>query len=179
MEEPQVILVNEKDQVLGTMPKMEAHLKGELHRAISVFIFDMDGNWLLQKRAPYKYHSANLWTNTCCSHPYPNETSIDAANRRLLEEMGLECELNFAFKYLYKAELDNNLIEHELDHVFIGFTNQIPLPDSEEVSEWKTASFFDIDQDIELYPERYTEWFKLLYKKVNLHLVLETTFRKN
>lgn len=96
-----------------------------------------------------------------------------------MEEMGLECELNFAFKYLYKAELDNNLIEHELDHVFIGFTNQIPLPDSEEVSEWKTASFFDIDQDIELYPEKYTEWVKLLYKKVNLHLVLETTFRKN
>lgn len=179
MEEPHVILVNEKDQVLGSMPKMEAHLKGELHRAISVFIFDTDGNWLMQRRAAHKYHSASLWTNTCCSHPFPNETSLDAANRRLMEEMGLDCELNFAFKFLYRAELDSDLIEHELDHVFIGFTNQVPLPDPEEVSEWRIASFFEIDQDIELHPEKYTEWFKLLYKKVNLHLVLETTYRKN
>ena len=179
MEEPHVILVNEKDQVLGSMPKMEAHLKGELHRAISVFIFDTDGNWLLQRRAPHKYHSANLWTNTCCSHPFPNETSLDAANRRLMEEMGLDCELNFAFKFLYRAKLDSDLIEHELDHVFIGFTNQVPMPDSEEVSEWQIISFFDLVQDAELNPEKYTEWFKLLYKKVNLHLVLETTYRKN
>lgn len=179
MEEPQVILVNEHDQVLGTMPKMEAHLRGELHRAISIFVFDTDGNWLLQKRAAHKYHSAGLWTNTCCSHPYQNETAIDAAHRRLMEEMGMDCELNFAFKFLYRAELENDLIEHELDHVFIGFTNQIPLPYSEEVSEWQIMSFFDIDQDVELNPEKYTEWFKLLYKKVNLHLVLETTYRKN
>lgn len=179
MEEPQVILVNEHDQVLGAMPKMEAHLRGELHRAISVFVFDTDGNWLLQKRAAHKYHSAGLWTNTCCSHPYPNETTIDAAHRRLMEEMGMDCELNFAFKFMYRAELENDLIEHELDHVFIGFTDQIPLPDSEEVSEWQIMSFFDIDQDVELNPKKYTEWFKLLYKKVNLHLVLETTYRKN
>lgn len=179
MEEPQVILVNEHDQVLGAMPKMEAHLRGELHRAISIFVFDTDGNWLLQKRADHKYHSAGLWTNACCSHPYPDETAIDAAHRRLMEEMGMDCELNFAFKFLYRAELENDLIEHELDHVFIGFTDQIPLPDSEEVSEWQIMSFFDIDQDVELNPEKYTEWFKLLYKKVNLHLVLETTYRKN
>lgn len=179
MEEPQVILVNEHDQVLGAMPKMEAHLRGELHRAISVFVFDTDGNWLLQKRAAHKYHSAGLWTNACCSHPYPNETTIDAAHRRLMEEMGMDCELNFAFKFLYRAELENDLIEHELDHVFIGFTNQIPLPDSEEVSEWQLMSFPDIEHDVELNPEKYTEWFKLLYKKVNLHLVLETTYRKN
>lgn len=179
MEEPQVILVNEHDQVLGTMPKMEAHLRGELHRAISIFVFDTDGNWLLQKRAAHKYHSAGLWTNACCSHPYPNETTIDAAHRRLMEEMGMDCELNFAFKFLYRAELENDLIEHELDHVFIGFTNQIPLPDSEEVSEWQLMSFPDIEHDVELNPEKYTEWFKLLYKKVNLHLVLETTYRKN
>lgn len=174
-----VILVDKKDNILGTLPKMEAHTKGLLHRAISVFLFDNDGNWIIQQRALEKYHSAGLWTNTCCSHPYPNETTIDAANRRLAEEMGLECKLNFVFKLLYRAELDNELIEHELDHVFVGFTNQLPQPNADEVLDWKTISFYDVDQDVEQFPEKYSEWFKLLYKKVNLHLVLETTNRKN
>ena len=179
MIEPHVILVDEKDNVLGTLPKIEAHVKGLLHRAISVFLFDYEGNWIIQQRALNKYHSAGLWTNTCCSHPYYNETVIDAANRRLMEEMGVECELNFVFKLLYRAELDNELVEHELDHVFVGFTNQLPQPNVDEVMAWSKLSFFDIDQEIQLYPEKYTEWFKLLYKKVNLHLVLETTNRKN
>ncbi len=179
MIEPHVILVDEKDNVLGTLPKLEAHAKGLLHRAISVFLFDDEGNWIIQQRALNKYHSAGLWTNTCCSHPYYKETVIDAANRRLMEEMGVECELNFVFKLLYRAELDNELIEHELDHVFVGFTNQLPQPNVDEVMAWSKLSFFDIDQEIQLYPEKYTEWFKLLYKKVNLHLVLETTNRKN
>jgi isopentenyl-diphosphate delta-isomerase len=179
MIEPHVILVDKKDNILGTLPKVEAHTKGLLHRAISVFLFDDDGNWIIQQRALEKYHSAGLWTNTCCSHPYYNETVIDAANRRLMEEMGMNCELNFVFKLLYRAELDNELVEHELDHVFVGFTNQLPVLNHDEVMEWKKFSFFDIDKEIQLYPERYTEWFKLLYKKVNLHLVLETTNRKN
>ena len=179
MIEPHVILVDEKDNVLGTLPKLEVHAKGLLHRAISVFLFDDEGNWIIQQRALNKYHSAGLWTNTCCSHPYYNETVIDAANRRLMEEMGVECELNFVFKLLYRAELDNELVEHELDHVFVGFTNQLPQPNVDEVMAWSKLSFFDIDQEIQLYPEKYTEWFKLLYKKVNLHLVLETTNRKN
>lgn len=179
MIEPHVILVDEKDNVLGTLPKLEAHAKGLLHRAISVFLFDYEGNWIIQQRALNKYHSAGLWTNTCCSHPYYNETVIDAANRRLMEEMGMNCELNFVFKLLYRAELDNELVEHELDHVFVGFTTQLPMLNRDEVSEWRKLSFFDIDKEIQLYPERYTEWFKLMYKKVNLHLVLETTNRKN
>lgn len=179
MVEPHVILVDEKDNVLGTLPKLEAHAKGLLHRAISVFLFDYEGNWIIQQRALNKYHSAGLWTNTCCSHPYYNETVMDAANRRLMEEMGMNCELNFVFKLLYRAELDNELVEHELDHVFVGFTTQLPVLNRDEVSEWRKLSFFDIDKEIQLYPERYTEWFKLMYKKVNLHLVLETTNRKN
>ncbi|MBI2279291.1 MAG: isopentenyl-diphosphate Delta-isomerase [Bacteroidetes bacterium] len=179
MVEPHVILVDEKDNVLGTLPKLEAHAKGLLHRAISVFLFDYEGNWIIQQRALNKYHSAGLWTNTCCSHPYYNETVIEAANRRLMEEMGMNCELNFVFKLLYRAELDNELVEHELDHVFVGFTTQLPVLNRDEVSEWRKLSFFDIDKEIQLYPERYTEWFKLMYKKVNLHLVLETTNRKN
>lgn len=179
MKEPNVILVDEKDNVLGEMPKMEAHEKGVLHRAISVFLFDYDGNWIVQQRAFEKYHSAGLWTNTCCSHPNPGESSEDASYRRLLEEMGMDCELNYAFKFLYKAELDNGLIENELDHIYFGFSNQEPIPDSSEVNTWKIMSFFELNSDVQENPENYTEWFKLLYKKVNLHMALETSFRKN
>ena len=179
MTEPNVILVDENDKVLGTMPKMEAHVKGVLHRAISVFLFDTEGNWIVQQRAFEKYHSAGLWTNTCCSHPNPEENSLDASQRRLMEEMGLDCELNFAFKFMYRAELENNLVENELDHIYFGYTNQVPLPDPLEVNSWKLMTYFELDKDIQENPENYTEWFKLLYKKVNLHLVLETTFRKN
>ena len=170
MIEPHVILVDEKDNVLGTLSKLEVHAKGLLHRAISVFLFDDEGNWIIQQRALNKYHSAGLWTNTCCSHPNYNETVIDAANRRLMEEMGVECELNFVFKLLYRTELDNELVEHELDHVFIGFTNQLPKPNVDEVKTWKLMSFLEIHQDVQNNPDHYTEWFKLLYQKVNLFL---------
>ena len=179
MQEQSVILVDEHDSVLGSLPKLEAHKLGVLHRAISVFLFDFDGNWIIQQRALDKYHSPGLWTNTCCSHPFPNEESIDAANRRLMEEMGMECKLNYLFKFLYRAELDNNLIEHELDHIYVGFTNDIPHPNYDELNTWKTMSYIEIDQDIQANPENYTAWFKLLYKKVSLKMVLETTFRKN
>lgn len=179
MLEPNVILVDKDDNEIGELPKMEAHLKGALHRAISVFIFDYEGNWLLQQRAFDKYHSSGLWTNTCCSHPNPGENSLNASNRRLIEEMGLDCELNFAFKFQYRAELDNNLIENELDHIYIGYTKQVPLPNPLEVNSWKVMSFFELDEDVQENPNNYTEWFKLLYKKVNLHLVLETSYRMN
>lgn len=168
--EPFVVLVDIDDNDLGTMPKLEAHEKGMLHRAISVFLFDYNGNWIVQQRALDKYHSSGLWTNTCCSHPYPNETAIDAASRRLMEEMGVECELNFAFKFMYQTKLDNNFIEHELDHVFVGFTNQLPKPNVDEVKTWKLMSFLEIHQDVQNNPDHYTEWFKLLYQKVNLFL---------
>lgn len=179
MIEPQVILVDKNDQELGTMPKLLAHQQGQLHRAISVFIFDLDGNWILQQRAGGKYHSSNLWSNTACSHPLPGETTIDAANRRLVEEMGIDCRLEKAFSFIYRAELDNDLIEHELDHVYVGFTSQIPHPNPDEVSAWRVIDFTLLDGDVKENPENYTEWFKLIYNKVNLYASVNKTFLKN
>lgn len=166
MNSPQVILVNEYDQEIGQMEKMEAHEKGLLHRAFSVFIFNSEGEMLLQKRALHKYHSPGLWTNSCCSHPYPNENVYDAANRRLNEEMGMSTDLNFAFSFQYKAEFDNGLIEHEYDHVFIGRTDQAPKLNPEEVAEFKYISIDELIQDIEINPDDYTPWFKICLNEV-------------
>lgn len=166
MNSPQVILVNEYDQEIGQMEKMEAHEKGLLHRAFSVFIFNSEGEMLLQKRALHKYHSPGLWTNSCCSHPYPNEKVYDAANRRLSEEMGMSTDLNFAFSFQYKAEFDNGLIEHEYDHVFIGKTDQTPKLNPEEVAEFKYISIDELIQDIEINPDDYTPWFKICLNEV-------------
>ena len=116
----EVVLVNEKDEAIGTMEKMAAHEKALLHRAFSVFVFNKNGDLLMQQRAHSKYHSGGLWTNTCCSHPRPGEHVADAANRRLQEEMGFTTSLNKAFDFTYKAAFDNGLTEHEFDHVFIG-----------------------------------------------------------
>lgn len=179
MQEPSVVLVDENDNEIGVMPKLEAHQKGLLHRAISVFLFDLDGKWMLQKRAAQKYHSTNLWTNTCCSHPFPNEKTLAAAHRRLFEEMGLVCKLNKALNFVYRAELDNHLIEHEFDHVFIGYTANLPIINKQEASDYKIISFEALDNDVQKNPTNYTEWFKLLYKKVNLHLELNQHYIKN
>lgn len=179
MNEPNVILVDKQDNEIGVMPKLKAHLQGQLHRAISVFIIDLDGNWILQKRASEKYHSSDLWSNTACSHPLPGEKTIDAANRRLIEEMGIDCSLEKAFSFIYRAELDNNLIEHELDHIFIGYTAQKPRPNPEEVGEWDVMSFENLERDVLSNPNHYTEWFKLLYKKVHLYASFSREFVKN
>lgn len=179
MIEPNVILVDKHDNEIGVMPKLKAHIQGQLHRAISVFIFDLDGNWIMQKRAAHKYHSANLWSNTACSHPLPGEKTIDSANRRLIEEMGIDCKLDKAFSFIYRAELDHNLIEHELDHVFVGYTSQLPKPNPEEVADWEAVSFVDIERDVKLFPENYSEWFKLIYNKVNIFASINQEFVKN
>lgn len=179
MEEVRVILVDEYDNEVGTMPKLEAHQKGLLHRAVSVFLFDLNGNWMLQKRVAEKYHSANLWSNTCCSHPYPKELTKAAAERRLDEEMGIKNELINALSFVYRAELENGLIEHEYDHVFIGFTAEFPTPNKEEVAEWKMLSFEALDNQVQKHPEQFTEWFKLIYRKINLHLELNKIHLKN
>ncbi len=165
-----VILVDENDNVLGSMEKMEAHRKPALHRAISVFIVNEKGEWLLQRRALQKYHSPGLWTNTCCSHPFPGETSIEAAHRRLKEEMGLQTDLKEIFHFTYREELDNNLIEHELDHVFIGTTNEIPALNTSEVSNWKYINYEDLIADINKNPENYTVWFRKIVRRVNEHI---------
>lgn len=157
-----VILVDEQDQELGFMEKMEAHHTGVLHRAFSVLLFNSKGEMLLQKRAAGKYHSAGLWTNTCCSHPKPNEPMIIAVQRRLVEEMGIKTRPEFAYKFQYRTELDNNLIENELDHVFVGLFNNEPVINTKEVERWKFVNVTEIKEDIERNPNNYTYWFKLI-----------------
>jgi isopentenyl-diphosphate Delta-isomerase len=159
-----VVLVDENDNEIGYLDKLEAHQKGVLHRAFSVLIFNSNGELLLQKRAAGKYHSAGLWTNACCSHPMPNEPADAAAQRRLREEMGLTCETNFLYKFLYRTSLDNNLIEHELDYVFTGTCDQQPVIDPHEVAEWKFISLDDLQKDVALQPDQYTFWFKEIIK---------------
>ena len=171
MEEPQVILVNDQDQVIGSMGKQAAHEEGALHRAISVLLFNKKGEWLIHQRNPAKYHSGGLWTNTCCSHPSPGEEPLPAAKRRLKEEMGIEVELQPAFQFKYLAKFDNGLTEHEYDHVFFGEFEGKPWPDPDEVSDWKWISWKDLEFDLEVHPEKYTVWFHLIVdKKVELGL---------
>lgn len=159
-----VVLVDENDFETGYLDKLEAHRKGMLHRAFSVLIFNSAGELLLQKRAAGKYHSAGLWTNTCCSHPMPNEAVSDAVRRRLKEEMGLTCETNFLYKFIYRAALDNNLIEYEMDYVFTGVCDDSPVINSHEVAEWKFVSLARIREDITRQPHQYTFWFKEIIK---------------
>ena len=161
-----VILVNQQDQVLGSMEKMEAHLTGSLHRAFSIFIFNDKKELLLQQRAKEKYHSGGLWTNSCCSHQRPEETTLEAANRRLNEELGFTTQLKEEFCFIYRAELDQNLIEHELDHVLIGTYNEISEFNKDEVMAVKYVPLDELEKSIESNPELYTEWFKIIFQKV-------------
>jgi isopentenyl-diphosphate Delta-isomerase len=166
MDKTKVILVDKYDRETGTMEKLEAHRKALLHRAISVFVCNTKGEWLLQRRALGKYHSGGLWTNTCCSHPYSGESGLEAAERRLMQEMGIDCPLDEIFSFIYKEALDNDLTEHELDHVFLGITDQKPEINSKEVMEWKYISFKDLVNDIRSNPNNYTAWFKKIYERV-------------
>ncbi len=159
----QVILVTEQDEAIGVMEKLEAHKKGVLHRAFSVLVFNSSNELLLQRRALQKYHSPGLWTNTCCSHPKPTETTLDAAHRRLIEEMGFDCELKFSHSFIYKVDFDNGLTEHEFDHVFIGFTSLTNFEfNKEEVHEFGFFSIQYLIEDIIKNPNNYTEWFKII-----------------
>jgi isopentenyl-diphosphate Delta-isomerase len=164
-----VILVDSNDNAIGTMEKMEAHHKGLLHRAFSVLLFNSEGKVLIQKRASSKYHSAGLWTNTCCSHPQPGEKIEDAARRRLNEEMGIDVHTKFAFKFIYKAALDHQLTEHELDHVFTGTYDGEPKINHNEVEDWKYADLRWLKKDIVENPGRYTYWFKLIVNDPKLN----------
>jgi len=166
MEEPEVILVNESDEPVGTMKKMEAHEKGLLHRAFSVFIFDPKGRMLLQQRAAGKYHGAHLWTNACCSHPFPGEDVDKAASRRLNEELGFGTVLQEIFSFTYKAEVENNLVEYEYDHVFAGEYEGSIQPDPLEVSDFVYAAMSEIRKEIETDPSKFTSWFKIAFPKI-------------
>ena len=158
----QVILVDNQDNEVGTMEKMEAHRKGMLHRAFSILLFNSRGELLLQKRAASKYHSGGLWTNTCCSHPLPNETLAKASDRKLQQEMGIKTPLTFAFKFIYKTPLEKGLIEHEFDHVFFGTFDGKPIINKDEVEDWKFASLASIHKGIARSPEAYAHWFKMI-----------------
>lgn len=163
MTEEQVVLVNENDEQIGLMPKLEAHEKAILHRAFSVFVLNDKNEIMLQQRAHQKYHSPLLWTNTCCSHQREGETNIQAGDRRLFEEMGFRTELKELFHFIYKAPFDNGLTEHELDHVMIGYFNENPTINPDEVEDWKWMKIEDVKDDMIAHPDIYTVWFKIIF----------------
>ena len=160
-----VILVDGNDNAIGTMEKMEAHQKGVLHRAFSVFILNDKNELLIQRRAENKYHSAGLWANTCCSHQRKGESSIQAGQRRLYEEMGFRSSLQKLFSFIYKASFDNGLIEHEFDHVLLGYSNDKPKINTIEVDDFKWISIEKLNEDIVLKPEKYTAWFLIIFER--------------
>ena len=164
--EQQVILVNEKDEAIGTMDKMPAHQQGVLHRAFSVFIFDAKGRMLLQQRAAQKYHGGGLWTNACCSHPAPDEGVKTAANRRLQEEMGFNTPLNKIFEFTYNVPVENGLVEHEYDHVFAGVYDGRIEPNKAEVADYCYQSIAEIKWGIQQQPHKFTSWFKIAFPAV-------------
>ena len=170
MKEENVILVNEQDEAIGLMPKMEAHEKAVLHRAFSVFVFNAKGELMLQQRALHKYHSPGLWTNTCCSHQREGETNLAAGARRLQEEMGFVVPLEELFSFIYKAPFDNGLTEHELDHVMVGYSEVSPIINEDEVAAWKWMAMDDIATEMKVLPEQYTEWFKIIFDRVYTYL---------
>lgn len=170
MEKEFVILVNEHNRELGVMEKQEVHQKGLLHRAFSIFVFNSKQELLIQQRSFEKYHSAGLWTNTCCSHPRVNETTPDAALRRLKEEMGFECTLTEKFSFIYKAAFDNGLIEHELDLIYTGFFDMEPVINPREVSAYKWISLKALLENIKRHPENYTVWFRIILDEYLTHL---------
>ncbi len=165
-----MILVTPSDEVLGTMPKMEAHEKAVLHRAFSVFVINDKGQTLLQQRASHKYHSPLLWTNTCCSHQRIGESNIEAGRRRLQEEMGFDTELRELFSFIYKAPFDNGLTEHELDHVMLGEFNGEPKINPEEVAAWKWMDLDLVRKDLDEQPGQYTAWFRIIFNRFYDHI---------
>jgi len=161
-----VILVNENDQEIGSMEKLDAHRQGKLHRAFSIFIFNSKGELMLQRRAKRKYHSGGLLSNTCCSHPRVDESIQDAAHRRLMEEMGFDCELKSIFSFTYNCELDNGFIENEYDHVLFGVFDGEPNINRDEVDSYHFISIDDLIKEINIQPDLYTDWLKICLPKV-------------
>lgn len=172
MVKERVILVNEKDEQIGLMEKIEAHEKALLHRAFSVFVFNDKNELMLQQRAHSKYHSPGLWTNTCCSHQREEESNIEAGKRRLQEEMGFTTELKDTISFIYKAPFENGLTEHEFDHILVGSYNEQPNINPDEVAKWKWMDLQAIKKDMKENPEIYTEWFKIIFEKYDAHINL-------
>ncbi len=166
MEE--VILVDEQDNVIGRMEKMEAHRRGVLHRAFSILVFNSKGELLLQRRSSKKYHSGGLWTNTCCSHPLPDEDMRSATRRKLMQEMGIEVETEFSHKFIYKTNLENQLIEHELDYVFVGRFDGEPVINPDEVEDWQFVDLDSLRHSVKKEPHSFTYWFRLILEHPEL-----------
>lgn len=164
-----VILVDTDDREIGTMEKLEAHQRGLLHRAFSVFLFNSAGEMLIHRRAKHKYHCGGKWSNACCSHPVSGIDIETCLREKLFQEMGIESELVKAFEYTYRAELENGLIEHEYDHVYIGKYNGSPDPNPDEADDWRYASVDSLRKEMIVAPERFTPWFKMLFEKVVQH----------
>jgi len=173
--------VDENDNPLGKHEKFSAHQRGLLHRAFSVFIFNTKGELLLQQRANEKYHSGGLWSNTCCSHPAFGEDIKEAIKRRLPEEMGIRCETKFAFSFVYRAEFENGLIEHEYDHVYFGLSDQKPIPDNSEVKNFRYINLDDLKIAIMENPSIYSEWLRICLPRVANHFgkMYKTTLNKS
>lgn len=171
-----LVLVDENDKAYGKLEKQLVHELGLLHRAFSVFIFNSNGELLLQQRAKEKYHSGDLWTNTCCSHPRFGEEMPYAINRRLKEEMGMNCKTEFIFSFIYKAKFENGLSEHEFDHVYFGISDNYPIPNKSEVQNWRYISMEDLEEEIAMQPNNFTEWIKICLPEVKRHYF---NFHKN
>ncbi len=165
MTKREIILVDEEDNKIGTGEKMKVHQQGKLHRSFSIFIFNSQGELLLQKRASTKYHSAGLWSNTCCSHPRPNKNLIQEVKRRLKEEMGIDCALKEIFSFVYRTDF-GNLIEYEFDHVFVGKFDGSPKINKREAEDWQWINPRDLKKDIKQHPENYAYWFKKILREV-------------
>lgn len=171
----EVILVNENDEAIGVEEKLKTHLLGALHRAFSIFIFNSAGQLLLQKRTGTKYHSKGLWSNSCCGHPRPGESTAEAARRRLYEEMGFSCEVREVFKFIYYAKLDGGLFEHECDHVLVGRFDGEPEPSRDEVDEWKWVDLTTLRLDMQRSPDHFTYWFRVSLDPLCRHINLSNT----
>jgi len=169
MVDNDVILVDKQDVAIGSMNKIEAHLGAHLHRAISVFIVNSKGEWLLQQRTTDKYHSKGLWSNACCSHPAPGEKTADAAVRRLKYEMGITAPLTDLFSFYYEAELENGLTEHEIDHVFWGVCDDKPNPNPQEVMDYRYVDYLTLLNEVSVSSEKYSAWFKIIVQQVQAH----------
>ena len=166
MPKEYVILVDKDDLPIGSEEKMEAHRRALLHRAISVFIVNSKGEWLIQRRATAKYHSGGLWTNTCCTHPQLGESTAQAAKRRLLFEMGMDCRIKHLFSFIYCQPLDNEMTENELDHVFVGICGDLPLINPDEVMAYRYIDTASLNADMDANPANYTVWFKIIAQRV-------------